>query len=269
MIAAHACRTNDVECEIFSRDAAKSQIHGSQYLHEPVPGLIRQDSGRPVQYINYGTPEEYRRKTHGKYWDGTINPGDFIQHHTAYNIRDAYNLLWLLYGGLVKPFELIGYQHLSAQIELRNYSMIISTVPRTIWKLNGDQFIYSRGWAINGPVADSLTAHMGENTIICDGRPGIRYNRKSKVFGHSTIEWPDIPEFPLPKGHKPARIIKPLRHMCTHKSGTAITVALGADRPMDYEPPWIFTGRYGKWQKGIVTTDVWHEVNDALKEFVL
>jgi hypothetical protein len=267
LIAAHACRMKGVKFTVLSKKR-KSELFGSQYLHEPIPGIIEEVEGEPVKYLNVGTPEQYRRKTHGKYWDGIIAPEEFETDHWAWNIREAYDRLWRRYGSLVYEYSIpmrtrglhgepdysMEHPALRVQAQLYDYDLIISTVPRKIWATHGEEYVYSEGWALGDAPEKGIFVpyECDDMTIVCDGSDNVAYNRLSKVFGYTTVEWPNNQEQPFPDATK---FLKPLRYNWNH---------IGPPNPANGEK-WLHVGRYGAWQKGYVVTDAWHDVNKRLE----
>lgn len=261
LLAAHACWLNGVEFDIFSKKR-KSTLYGSQYLHEAIKGVADWEEREAVKYETRGTPEEYRRKTHGKWWDGIVAPEEFETDHWAWNIRQAYDILWRAYGYMVKDYEFqpaqLGestwrhFDKMLVELKLHEYDLVVSTIPRTIWKVNGEEFIYSEGWAVGDAPEEGrfVPYDCPDNTIICDGTPETSWTRLSRVFGYTTVEWPHhVPKPPIPGV---ARVIKPLRYS-----------ANGSDNPAN---SFLHVGRYGKWEKGVVVTDAFNEVVKKIQE---
>lgn len=290
LLAAHACYISDVEFDIYSKKR-KSELFGSQYLHNPIPQLTPlSDQGVPVKYITLGTPEEYRRKTHGKWWDGHVAPEEFEPDHTAWDIRQAYDMLWSLYWRKIQnydvkeaslalqafPDEAVSYDLEQNEVlgignKKNQYDLIVSTIPRTIWEREGDEFIFSEGWALgdapergifveevlkligenDGGFFSSVNDGMPDNHIICDGTTGASWTRLSKVYGYATVEWPHH----VPKPHPLAtRVTKPLHYTPGPSQG---------DVP---NSEWLHVGRYGEWKKGVVVTDAFDEVYKKIQE---
>lgn len=264
LLAAHACAMNGVEFKILSKKR-KSFLFGSQYLHEPIPGISDFDASVDITYETIGSPVDYRRKVHGAAWDGIVEPSDFQPHDKAWNIREAYDRLWQQYGHMVENMELPidpdlsrgiaagpqNYRFLQKHLDIENYDLVVSTVPRTYWALPGDQFIHSKGWVLgDAPEHGQFCPFTTErdNMIVCDGTEERAWTRLSRVFGYTTIEWPE--------GSKPpvrgvAEIIKPLRFQAGN---------------VEFSKNWIFCGRYGEWHKGILTTDAFTQVLKATGE---
>lgn len=258
LLAAHACATEGIEFAVFSKKR-KSHLFGSQYLHEPIPGITPEwDKGTPVKYIVKGSPEEYRRKTHGKWWDGVAAPEEFESDHTAWDIRRAYDTLWQRYGRDVNDYSIPDSKYAASLVSTDLsldvlYDLVISTVPRTIWKIPGEEFIFSEGWALGDAPEEGRFCPFtteNDNEIVCNGTSEVSYTRLSRVFGYTTIEWPHHAAKPPVTGV--SKVVKPLQY-----------------RPSGQRNPtseWLHVGRYGAWGKGIVVTDAWHSVLAKLKE---
>lgn len=273
LLAAHACSQAGVEFAIFSK-RRKSQLYGSQYLHNHIPGITGVNDSVDVKYVVRGTPEEYRRKTHGKFWDGHVAPEDFEPDHKAWNIRQAYDVLWQKYGHLVNDYTVPkgedGYIlefgvftngleriHTSTAVNydigLDNYDLVVSTLPRVLWMVEGEEFIYSEGWALGDAPEEGkfIDIFCDDNTIICDGTPEKAWTRVSRVFGYGSVEWPGyLPEQPHPDA---ARVLKPLHYKPS---------ASNSNPTRD----WLHVGRYGQFEKGVVVTDAYDQVVKKLKE---
>ena len=263
LLAAHACYLEGVEFTVFSKKR-KSQLFGSQYLHEPVPQITHPlDYGVNVTYTTLGSPVEYRRKVHGKAWDGVIHPDDFQPNHKAWDIRQAYEVLWRQYGAEVIDYEIPDVQYgapewrrfdrISKDLVLRGYDLVVSTVPRTLWQVNGEKFIFSKGWAIgDAPEMGKFCPFTtdNDNEIICNGLPDAPWSRLSRVYGYTSIEWPyDSPEPPVAGA---ALVTRPLRYVPNPSSRNPTS-------------DWLHVGRYGKWEKGVVVTDAFHTVQAKLQ----
>jgi hypothetical protein len=259
LLAAHACAMNGAEFEIFSKKR-KSFLFGSQYLHEPIPGISDFDKHVDITYQTNGSPVDYRKKVHGTAWDGIIAPEDFEQHDKAWNIREAYDRLWGEYGSKIRHYELpyhpdelnpvggANFTHAQDKLKLNQYDLVVSTVPRTFWKMTGDQFIHSTGWTLGDAPEQGTFCHFTtprDNMIICDGTPEVGWTRLSRVFGYTTIEWPIATRPPIPQA---SQVIKPLRF----ESG-------GIPFPTN----WLFAGRYGEWHKGVLVTHAFTQVLKA------
>lgn len=243
LLAAHAANLTGCHFDVFSK-RRPSHLFGSQYLHEAIPGI----DGQPqlVKYNLVGSPEEYRSKVYGDSWDGTISAEDLEYTHWAWDIRSAYQRLWELYSDDIHHCEIRNIRQVEQDCRLSGYDVVLSTVPRKVWALPSDVFVSTKVWAIGDApdIGQRVPFHPAEdNTIICDGTDMVSWYRLSRVFGYTTIEWP---------GHKrpPVEGIAPVEKPLGHNSEQA------AD--------FIHLGRYGKWQKGVLTTDAFNEAMKAL-----
>lgn len=248
LMVAHAAAMLGWNFRIYSKKR-KSRLFGSQYLHEPIPGMT-QEPATIVQYILEGSPEEYRAKVYGEAWDGTVSPEDMTENHYAWDIRATYDRLYSAYEDDIvdcvvdREWQYFPFTKKPLPIR-RNVDIVISTVPRKIWAEPGDVFLSSNVWAIgDAPELGVRTPFRpADNTVICDGTKDVGWYRASSVFGFCTIEWPERTRPPL---EGIALVEKPLSHNSTAASD------------------FIHLGRYGAWEKGVLTTDVF---NQALKIF--
>lgn len=264
MMVAHAAVMAGWDFRIYSR-RVKSPLYGAQYLHEPIPGL---DTGEPrtVRYKLTGTPEQYRRKVYGDTWDGTTSPEDFMETHHAWDLRGAYDDLWWRYSAQIAEVTLTDVAELKCMLSISNYfgpDLVISTVPRKLWAQPGDVFESTKVWALGDTELPRVDKPYRPEpfTVQCDGRPHIPWYRVSNIFGHCTMEWPYASPWTR-KGvlggvvgpHPGASIVeKPLRHSSTAASD------------------FIHLGRYGAWQKGVLTSDVYSQAfkifaDDAIEQ---
>ncbi|WQY91177.1 oxidoreductase [Mycobacterium phage Benzema] len=243
LLVAHAAAMLGWDFRIYSKKR-KSFLFGSQYLHEAIPGMT-DPVAAIVAYNLVGTPEGYRQKVYGAGYDGSVSPEDLEHDHYAWNIRTTYDKLWNAYHDEIVDV-VIDKRWESAEF-FRNGStdfrpdLIISTVPRKIWANPGDVFASQKVWAIGDAPELGQTVPFEpkqDNTIICDGTADVGWYRLSKVFGYTTIEWPHDRKPPIPNM---AEVEKPLWH---NSSGAS---------------DFIHIGRYGAWEKGVLTTDAFHQ----------
>ena len=244
MMAAHAALLSGWDFRIYSRKV-KSTLHGAQYLHQPIPGL---PCGSPklVRYTLRGTPEDYRRKVYGDDWDGTVSPEDFEENHHAWDLREAYNYLWDAHEYDIAPIDISWSAEEGLPRHLSKYDMVISTVPRTVWDRDPRHFESAVIWAKGDRVG---RIGQPDNTIECNAEPNVAWYRSAKIFGHATFEWPSL----------------------WHRDGNAAPPMEGAvvvRKPLRYlgnaMPDFLHMGRYGAWEKGVLTSDVFF---DAMKAF--
>lgn len=249
-MVAHAAKLNGWDFRIYSKKQ-KSKLFGAQYLHERIPGLL---CGPEicVSYELRGSPEEYRHKVYGDVWDGTVSPEDFLEEHSAWDLRAAYNDLWFRYGGEVTDVDFSNCW--PGGMDKRSFDkadLVISTVPRTIWDSNNSHFERSTIWAVGDSDYERVHLHRPfPFSVVCDGTKENKWYRVSNIFGYCTMEWPQWWNSPFASVTPPARgavmVTKPLRY-----TGSAA---------QDF----IHLGRYAQWEKGVLTSDVFKEAMKVL-----
>ena len=245
LMVAHAANIMDWDFKIYSKKQ-KSKLYGAQYLHKPIPQL---DCGAPmtVAYKMVGSPRSYRFKVYGPGWDGTVSPEDFTESHFAWDIRKAYDDLWNVYSGQIENCDLD--PDARQVLNWMKYDLVISTIPRKIWAEDGDVFESQKVWALGDTENKRVHLYRPEPfTVVCDGTSKVDWYRVSNIFGHCTMEWPYIDCFNPPPAVGASIVEKPLRH--------------NSKAANDF----IHLGRFGKWEKGVLSTDAFY---DALKVFAM
>lgn len=247
LLAAHAAAIRGWDFRIYSHKV-KSPIYGAQYFHELIPG-INCGIGQHVRYLLYGQPWQYKQKVYGKSYDCNVSPEDLAENHMAWDMRLAYDDLWSKYSDYIQDFLLTPEPngHLSRSL-IGNPDIVISTVPRRIWepKENQHKFTSVKIWAKGDTEKLRVNQRPASFTIICSGLPTDQWYRVSNIFGHCTMEWPYSSNIRGPKGA--SLVEKPIA-----------TTSRAA-------PDFVHLGRYGAWQKGVLTTDVFTQALTALNQ---
>src|ERR1700754_4864038 len=245
-MAAHAAAQCGHDIKIVSKKR-KSEMFGAQYLHREI---IDVDCGRPklIEYKLLGTTNGYRDKVYGPGYKGTVSPEELEESHTGWNIRRAYDDLWDMYSTFIIDMVVEGKDLKEGGLlaEL-NPDLIISSLPAPALCVGKEcHFEDQNIWAIGdaperGPFDPTHAAEP--NSVVCNGEPDIGWYRSANVFGRSTTEWPSRRKPPV---EGVAQVVKPLTNNCT------------------CFPDVIRVGRYGKWQKGILSHSAYYEVMDRL-----
>lgn len=224
----------------------KSSLYGAQYLHAPIPYYTDEEDYVRVKYQMWGTAAEYRRKVYGALWDGSVSPEDLAAEHSAWDIRETYDRLWEDFGPMVgqAKIDYAGLKILSAgQSGFGQFDLIINTIPRPAICIEGHQFrsvqIIAAGDAPKLGIKIPYGKGLNENSVICNGNDHPSWYRLSNIFGHKTVEWADGTPVPLPNV---AEVSKPISTNC------------------DCWPDILHVGRYGKWEKGVLTHHAYEEV---------
>lgn len=238
LIAAHAAYGRGADFIVVSK-ARKSFMNGAQYLHAPIPGV----SIKEPFLINYeisGSVAGYRDKVYGPDAKVEVSPETLVGRHLAWDIREAYDSLWSLYGSDVQDVT-ISPRVLSKLMDDWKPDAVISTIPAHILCFEGQhKFESEQVWATN-----ELECQLSDNTVLCNGDPSFDWYRASRIQGFTNTEWPHD-KYPLAYNGQIWRVIKPLRTTCTcfrdvHRMG-----------------------RYGKWTKGVLSHEAWDEANKIM-----
>lgn len=264
LLAAYAAILAGAEVRIVSDKLRPSGLFGAQYLHEPIPYLIAmQGSPVTVQYRVLGEVDAYRRRVYGDQYVGSVSPEDLERDHLAWDLRGAYAELW---EGL-QPYMELRAAIRASDIPLLKTSndLVISTIPADSicpgWNVEhpelrpglplSHQFRATEIWAA-GEAPELGIRIVGynapENTVICNGsaESSPSWYRVSNIFGRKTVEWPgSLPWVPVKTA---ARVRKPIATDCNCWE----------------DEKFLRAGRYGRWEKGILTHHVFNQVYERL-----
>lgn len=271
LMSAHAAALSGWDFRVYSRmysRNAQSKLFGAQYLHAHIPEL---DCGEAalVEYRLNGTPEDYRRKVYGDDWDGTVSPEDFLESHNAWDLRLAYQHLWDKYVGEIKHFEVFGNSPaaLAYQI-LGEHDLVISTVPRKIWAKPGDVFESTKVWALGDTEMPRVEPVYRPEpfSVICEASRRVSWYRVSNIYGYCTVEWPHDAGW---YSNEPAGYVEyhdGYRDYAKKILNPPLYGASVVEKPLRHNSTaasdFVHLGRYGKWEKGVLTSDAFY---DAMK----
>jgi hypothetical protein len=246
-MAAHAATEMNCDVTILSRKQ-KSPLYGAQYLHAPIPGITDRDHCVEIEYRLIGDVTAYRRKVYGPQWDGTVSPEDLDEQHVAWDIRQTYDDLWTSYHHLIEDVELdpAGLKFTTDNLAGVD-GLIINSVPLRAFCHQGHQFraqeVVAAGDAPALGIDVGTIYHSPPDTVICNGEEMPTWYRLSRIFDHTTVEWPMGFKPPLSSA---AKVIKPLSHNC------------------DCWPDMINVGRYGSWEKGVLSHTAYFKTLEVL-----
>jgi hypothetical protein len=223
-------------------------------LHKPIP-QVDTDGPNIVQYLLSGTPEQYRRKVYGKDWDGVVSPEDLMEEHYAWDLRRAYDWLWKSFEPWIIDTDLVPERNWHYKRILAKHDLVISTVPRKIWWVPGDLFESIKIWALGDTELPRVEKpyRPAPFTVQCDGNKHVPWYRVSNIYGYCTMEWPHYISNPGTNIGRPlypgaSLVEKPLK--CYSRGA----------------PDFIHLGRYGAWEKGILTSDVFFQAMKVLAD---
>lgn len=244
-MAAHAAAMLDHDVVIASKKR-KSEMFGAQYLHAPIPVMTKGDPVE-VDYILEGTPDQYREKVYGKTSRVEVSPESLSANHLAWDIRQTYDSLWRTYGSFVQNIDLSPRGEVDDMLKHLNADRVISSIPAPFLCKNDNHSFYSEEvWSIGDAPERGVfcPVQVKDNTIICDGTGDVAWYRASNVFGYHTAEWPHRRKPPV---ESVALVTKPLRTDC------------------DCYPNIMRVGRYGRWQKGVLSHEAFEDVTKMLR----
>lgn len=226
---------------------AKSELHGCQYLHRPVPSALLAGAGVKVEYRLEGTVSQYREKVYGRQFTGTVSPEDVENTHEAWDLRAMYHMLWDALRACMVPMDLT--RGAMQGILLEKYSHVFVTVPAPALCYDMTHSFSSQMiWAMGQRTGTTgFPIQCPENTIVCNGSRDTGWYRMSNVFGHTTVEWATERKPPV---NGVVRVEKPVSTTCD--------CWLQDDRVLRL-------GRFGQWQKGVLVHEVYRAAKAALR----
>lgn len=250
LIAAHAAqREHGAEVKIVSVKRP-SQLYGCQYLHEDIPGIPTRGP-ELVRYELRGTVDQYRRKVYGSLTP-PVSPQQYEGDHYAWDLRRAYRRLWEMMEGSVVDVRLTPSDVVPMLSDFMP-DACISSLPAPVLCQAGDRHSFTdvKCYAIGD------APELGQNvqdyypvppfTVTCNGGSGASWYRACNVFGYSTIEWPGYKRRPPLEGV--VEFHKPLSTDC------------------NCLPSILRVGRYGRWQKGVLSHEAYAATAHKVREF--
>lgn len=233
----------DIELQVISRKV-KSSLYGCQYLHAPIPGAPKVKAAQ-VSYRLRGTVDGYRTKVYGPKFYGTVSPEDLSSDHQAWDIRATYDWLWKRYQFLIIDGE-VGPRTVWS---LGDEQIIINSIPRDALCHQGHNFgstsIVAAGDAPDLGIRISDQYQCDDDSVVCNGEETPRWYRMSRVFNHTTVEWPDGVAVPIESA---AVVRKPTETDC------------------NCHPYLHHVGRYGRWQKGVLSHTAYFDAFRAVAQ---
>lgn len=246
LLAAHATSYADFAVPIIVSVKKKSDLHGCQYLHRPIPGL--EVPTTTVSYTLEGTPEQYAQKQYGSQIPpGRVSAALLLRDHPAWDLRAAYDQLWETWSPIIQDHE-IEAEELPDVIAHYGADLVVSSIPRYALCLKPDehQFAVVTSWAMgDAPGIQEVPVPVPEDSVLCNGTRDVGWHRASNVFGHKTVEWPGEGRKPPITGVVP--FSKPLRTNCS------------------CYPEVVHVGRYGAWRKGVLSHHAFEAVAGRLR----
>lgn len=250
LLATHAAIRLGHYVRIYSRPW-KSEMFGAMYLHRAIPSITPNDPELTIQVIKTGVREGYAENVYGDAehpvsWDlfeSGPTPG--------WDLKRAYERLWNLYHHLVVDAEVNSRNALD--FALRS-DIAFTTVPLTHLCFADHRFEHQKIWVIHGP-GDKLIKGVNDEDLMYyngytpDGKYGPRgfdWYRFSQINKYQSWEYSHKPAWPAWGSQKLSEGIKPISTDC------------------DCNASLIRLGRFGKWEKGVLTHHAYEEAESAL-----
>ncbi len=239
LFAAHAAVELGHDVVVMSKPR-KSYMRGAQYLHRPIPGYSAVEDRFKVTYTFDGDMEVYREKVYGHGSRLRVSPESLQGVHDAWDIRTAYDAAWRDFKELILALDLDGTEGEIDQ--LRDWAKpdrIISTVPAPLLCYAGHTFASVNIWATDRAYGLSGV----DNVVICDGHRQIPWYRKSRIHDFENTEYPERFKPPVERIWE---VCKPIHNNC------------------HCHPDILRAGRYGLWEKGVLSDGAYYSVKEAL-----
>jgi hypothetical protein len=156
---------------------------GTQYLHEPIPGLTENEPDGTVVYVKRGTEQGYAQKVYGSP-DAHVSWSKFHEgEHEVWHMGQAYGQLWDIFEDSIKDYE-IGAGTIDSL--LAAYPLVISSIPAPkICKSLRQSFRNQTIWVTDKMPSD---VEIRDNLIVYNGRMEEHWYRASRIFGKDAIE---------------------------------------------------------------------------------
>lgn len=203
-------------------------------MHRPIPGLTREEPETAIHFTKEGQREGYARKVYNDEkapcsWD-MFPEGE----QPGWDLHRAYSILWDRYEVRIHD-QMIGPAGFRALAY--TYPLVLSTAPAPAMCTRplAHMFNTAKIW-----VRIQTTPHRA-NEITYNGNPTCPWYRASQLFGH-------------------------IAHEFGHPVGDAIEGKKPINTTCDCHPKVVRLGRFGKWEKGVLTTDAYEEARYAVQQ---
>jgi hypothetical protein len=234
LFAAHALIQNGWSVTILSKKR-RSEMYGAQYLHKAIPGLAAKEG--EVRYVlEGGTTEEYKQKVYGAKEVGSVSPEDIDSGPTrVWDIRTTYFDAWDRYHNLIADRRMLTGMDVSLLMLNNAPDLVVNSIPRYfLCRDFRHKFESKRVWARGDAPERGIFVDQKcpDGYVICNADDGVEWYRLSNIFGYKTIEWT--------KPHRDAAMVKkPIEHDCECLDDLGLKL--------------LHVGRYGRWQKGVLS----------------
>jgi hypothetical protein len=259
LLAAHAATLRGYDPVIIS-NKNRSLIFAAMYLHRSIPHITPNAPELEIDVVKVGCREGYAENVYGDptapvSWD-KFEPGPT----PGWNMAKAYDALWKKYSDKIVDKNVnVGMLNRLASLSVP----VFSTIPAThTCDDPNHRFEKQKIWVLHGPAGRFMKKGIGSDTMYyngytLDGRYGMigfEWYRYSQLNGYQSWEYAsDDPPRNLEAGKQQDGNMtlslgyKPLRTDC------------------DCHPGIRRLGRFGRWDKSVLSHHVFEEVYDALQ----
>lgn len=261
LLAAHAAVQTGHNPIIYSRKV-KSQIFGAQFLHRHIPGITPLAPELEIAIMKVGTREGYAQNvygdpTHPVSWD-KFQEGDIV----GWDLKKAYDALWDLYQDRIFDVQLAPE---SMNYFFEKYNNVYTTVPATVWCHRRNDHEFARqDIVVRHGHGDHLIPNVNDNSMMYyNGFPpdgsvgdtiGPSWYRFSQINLYQAWEYRAKGEewIPVVGDALPGQVIQ----SGFKPQGTNCDCLPGSFKKL---------GRFGRWQRDVLTHHVYEEAFNALQ----
>jgi hypothetical protein len=236
LLAAHAAAQLGVKAKIYTIWKKPSVMTGAMYLHSPIPQLTGRKPDAEIVISKWGTKEGYARKVYGDEshpvsWDH-FEEGIF----PMWSLRKTYEQAWEMYK---KQMVTRRIDRVQLEWVIARHDLVICTAPKDSYCLQPVYHTFRSQpiWIRNRPLGDC----SGETIMTYSGDPNHPWYRMSQIDYNLSYEYATEPPF-----NGLASGFKPTGNNC------------------NCWPTVLWAGRFGAWQKGVLTHHVYTEARRAL-----
>lgn len=241
LLVAHAVEQCGHDPVIFSI-YEKSVIPGSQYLHEPIPGVTDMYPENTVQYVRMGTARGYAKKVYG---DPDRNTGweNYLNMYPSWNVIRAYDKLWDRFRTRIAHMAIVPGD---VKDIMRHYDTVISTLPapKVCQKMADHTFDGSRYWIKTMPTEQ---IDRGHDIVIYNGMPDDPWYRWSILGDVCSIEYSSPP----PSAPSEEGWLSGFKAVSTD---------------CDCHPGLVRAGRWAEWRHGVLLHHAYHKALATARE---
>lgn len=234
LMAVHAVTMTDKPYALFSKPV-KSRIGGAQFLHRYIPGLTPEAPEAMITYEMLGTEAEYRSKVYGRF-PVPFTSWQHIQDgmtQEAWSLPALYDAMWDLWSPTINDVE-VTPQWLDDHVD--QFECVISAIPRHAICRSAHGLVPQPHSFTSQPIKIKPTnmLPLRNNTILYNGSQSYSWYRCSNLFGTGSTEWG-------------ADMMPPLQDLVTVRKPIHTTCNCYEDV--------VRVGRYGRWEKGVLSHD--------------